>query len=222
MKCKHCNKEHNGSFGSGKFCNKSCANSRIQTKEMNKKRRRKLKGRSFGNKFLKGNKNYNISKYPDIDLTQIKYCKCGCRQRIKINEKHKYDGIPNYIQGHNSKSGLNMKNYKYSKEIKRKLREAKIKQIEKQYNAGLPSIITIGKYETQILNYLEDKIGDKIIRQYKVAGYFLDGYSKLRNITFEIDEPYHLTEKQIIKDKSRQQEIEEELRCIFVRIKVPD
>ena len=37
MKCLKCKKEHNGSFGSGKFCSKSCANSRIRTDETKRK-----------------------------------------------------------------------------------------------------------------------------------------------------------------------------------------
>lgn len=31
--CEKCGKEHNGSFGSGRFCSKSCANSRKHTEE---------------------------------------------------------------------------------------------------------------------------------------------------------------------------------------------
>jgi len=37
MKCLKCSKEHDGSFGSGKYCSKSCANSRIRTEEVKKK-----------------------------------------------------------------------------------------------------------------------------------------------------------------------------------------
>ena len=37
MKCIKCNKEHDGSFGSGKYCSKSCANSRVRTDEVKKK-----------------------------------------------------------------------------------------------------------------------------------------------------------------------------------------
>lgn len=37
MKCFTCNCDHNGSFGSGRFCSKSCANSRIRTKEIKEK-----------------------------------------------------------------------------------------------------------------------------------------------------------------------------------------
>lgn len=33
MHCYHCNNSHDGSFGSGKYCSKSCANSRIHSQE---------------------------------------------------------------------------------------------------------------------------------------------------------------------------------------------
>jgi len=35
--CKNCNKEHNGSFGSGKYCSRSCANSRDRSDETKRK-----------------------------------------------------------------------------------------------------------------------------------------------------------------------------------------
>lgn len=37
MKCKKCNAEHDGSYGSGKFCCRACANSRIRTDEIKEK-----------------------------------------------------------------------------------------------------------------------------------------------------------------------------------------
>lgn len=39
MKCKNikCNNEHDGSYGSGKYCSRSCANSRIKTDEIKHK-----------------------------------------------------------------------------------------------------------------------------------------------------------------------------------------
>lgn len=36
MKCKNCDKEHDGSFGSGKFCSRKCANSRKSNKHKTK------------------------------------------------------------------------------------------------------------------------------------------------------------------------------------------
>lgn len=51
MKCNRCNKEHDGSFGSGKYCSKSCANSRgPRSEEFKNKVRSKLKGREPPNK----------------------------------------------------------------------------------------------------------------------------------------------------------------------------
>lgn len=39
MKCENskCGKEHNGSFGSGKFCNRACANARVHSEETKQK-----------------------------------------------------------------------------------------------------------------------------------------------------------------------------------------
>ena len=31
MRCERCGKEHDGRFGSGRFCNKSCANARVHS-----------------------------------------------------------------------------------------------------------------------------------------------------------------------------------------------
>lgn len=37
MLCKTCNKEHNGTYGSGKYCCRKCANSRVRTEEVKQK-----------------------------------------------------------------------------------------------------------------------------------------------------------------------------------------
>lgn len=37
MICERCGKEHDGSFGSGRFCSRSCANARTRTEESRKK-----------------------------------------------------------------------------------------------------------------------------------------------------------------------------------------
>ena len=50
MKCKNvkCKNEHDSSFGSGIFCSRSCANSRIQTRKTNRKRSLSLKDKRWG------------------------------------------------------------------------------------------------------------------------------------------------------------------------------
>ena len=95
-------------------------------------------------------------------------------------------------------------------EVKRKQREARIKQILEI--GGGPNI---GKHEKQILDFIEPSIGFPIIRQYIVNGYFVDGYCPERNIVFEVDERLKNTKRDI----QRQKEIESKLNCKFIRIK---
>ncbi len=45
MICQKCGKEHDGSFGSGKFCSRACANSRIRTDELKERVSKKLRKR---------------------------------------------------------------------------------------------------------------------------------------------------------------------------------
>lgn len=57
MKCEYCNNEHNGEYGSGRFCNDKCArgySTREKRKEINEKVREKLKGIKPKNPWYKG------------------------------------------------------------------------------------------------------------------------------------------------------------------------
>jgi len=112
-----------------------------------------------------------------------------------------------------------LKGKKLSKKHKRKIREGVIKYQEK---TGL-NVPCFGRFEKQILDSYESALNVTILRQYKVAGYFLDGYCPNFNLAFEVDEPQHFDrfEKLSEKDKVRQKEIEEELGCRFIRVKVP-
>jgi hypothetical protein len=51
----------------------------------------------------------------------------------------------------------------------------------------------------------------------KELGYWVDGYSKEKNIVLEYYEPFH--QNQVERDKRRKQEIIEHLRCQFIEIK---
>ncbi len=109
---------------------------------------------------------------------------------------------------------------KTSEETKEKLRVSAINRIERKLKLDGKLIFTMSIYETPILDKLETALGFKIIRQYKVAGYFLDGYCPEIRLAIEIDEPYHLKEKQMIKDKRREIYIKDKLKCNFLRIPV--
>jgi len=110
----------------------------------------------------------------------------------------------------------NIKRGPMSIELKRKLRLSTIKRIERQKLNGLPLYPSIGKYEKTIIDNLEIIFGYKIIRQKRVAGYFIDGYCPMLNLAIEIDELYH--KNKIEKDLQREQNIINEIGCSFLRL----
>lgn len=73
--CENCGKEHNGSYGSGRFCSKSCANTRHHSKETKNKI-----SCSFKNKY--------INLYGK-DYYSVKYCK-DCGSQITKKSKSGY------------------------------------------------------------------------------------------------------------------------------------
>jgi len=100
-----------------------------------------------------------------------------------------------------------------------KQRHNALKRLEK---TGIP--IQIGKYEKEILDEIELSIGRKINRCYRTVGYIVDGYDKLMNIVYEIDEEHHFTSKDSYKKKDvfREEEIYNNLGCMIFRIRVKD
>ena len=107
-----------------------------------------------------------------------------------------------------------------SSETRKKQRISRIKYIEKIKNKGQPIHPNVGTYEIHILNSLEKLIGFNIIRQYRVAGYFLDGYCPTLNMAIEVDEPKHKYKKE--RDVERQKNIVNELGCNFFRIELTE
>jgi hypothetical protein len=81
----------------------------------------------------------------------------------------------------------------------------------------------LGRYESQILNEIEILFGYKIIRQFYIMGYWLDGYIVELNLAIEIDEDKHFQNGKLRKkDVERQIIIEKALNCRFIRIKEKD
>jgi hypothetical protein len=83
LKCEKCGKEIDGKFGSGRFCSRFCANSRIHSEET----KRKI-GKS-------------VNKYFDLQNKKIKYCKyCGSeKNKCKVFEVcKKYRIFPTLIK----------------------------------------------------------------------------------------------------------------------------
>jgi len=77
-----------------------------------------------------------------------------------------------------------------------------------------------GLREKSALDTIEQLLGIKLIRQFQVGGFRIDGYDANNKIAYEIDEEQHNTKKHSQADILRQKFIEEQLQCKFVRIKV--
>jgi len=197
-------------FGcSSSFIVKTLKKNNIETN----KRGEYLKGKSPWNK---GNVFSNNKKKKIINdrIEKVRnkygttYCSCGCGKEIKIKEYHFYEGPPKFISGHNPLI--------FTPEIRRKQRESTIKYIENHCNGISPRV---GKYEKDILDYLQNEcFYYPILRQYKVAGYFLDGYCSALNLAIEVDEKKH--RKSLERDSRREKEIKDEINCNFLRIQV--
>ena len=56
--------------------------------------------------------------------------------------------------------------------------------------------------------------------EYKVLGYYVDGYDKEKNVVIEVLEKYHTTPKQMEIDMIRKKEIIEYLGCEFIEVKL--
>ena len=75
----------------------------------------------------------------------------------------------------------------------------------------------IGIKEKEILDYLEKELKYKILRQYRIGKYFVDGYIQELNLVIEIDEMYHHKNKKEY-DIKRQDYIQNKLNCYFFRL----
>ena len=92
------------------------------------------------------------------------------------------------------------------------MREARLEYIKKVAGIICPNI---GRNEKTILDKLENELNYKIVRQFEVEGYFLDGYIPKINLAIEVDERPKILEKDIMRENY----IKEKLSCEFLRIK---
>ena len=131
-------------------------------------------------------------------------------QKKRASETHKGKKVSVESKKKMSKFHLGKK---YSRQTKEKMRIAAIEYIEETRGRISPNI---GHNEKQILDRLEQELNYKIIRQFKVEGYFVDGYIPELNFVIEVDESFHNKQKE--KDIKRQKIIGKKLECEFIRI----
>ena len=132
--------------------------------------------------------------------TRIKYCSTKC--------------------SNNSKGEVWNKGKKHTPTHRKNLRIARLNYISEVYNKGLPVHPNVGRFESTILNNLEKCFNYTIVRQFKIGGYFVDGYCPMLNLVIEIDERGHKYKKE--KDIERQDFIQSELSCQFLRLLVEE
>jgi len=119
-----------------------------------------------------------------------------------------------------------MTGLKRGKETKKKLRLARIQDIENKKGQACPNynpeacklIDEYGKKYNYNFQHAENG-GEFFIKD---LGYWLDGYDKLKNVAIEVDESFHFDCYGNLKDSDiqRQNEIEKYLDCKFIRIKI--
>ena len=163
--------------------------------------------------FNVGKKCLYCRKQGYVDKRGVSYNMCiECNKKIS---KGKNKGKKPHNKGKTLEEDYGIEK---AKNIRKKQRISKIKYVEIKKNNGEPISPCVGKNETQLLNQIEIDKQIKLERQYKIIGYFLDGYCIESNTVYEVNEKYHLSEKQQIKDKIRKQNIVEHLHCKWIDI----
>jgi very-short-patch-repair endonuclease len=100
----------------------------------------------------------------------------------------------------------------HTNETKTKMRISAFEYAKQKASIICPRI---GKNEKNILDKLEKKTKYSIDRNFKVLGYFPDGYVHELNLIIEVDERPKISKKDI----EREEDIKKELGCEFLRIK---
>jgi len=183
-------------------------------REINLGNKNPIFGKSAWNKDLTKKDNSSLRKL-SLSIKES-WIRPGARE-LKIlavtNALAKPEIRKRYLEGIKNSQSPGMTGKHHSIITKRLIRKLHIKRIKENNIYIYPML---GKHEKQILDELELFLNNKIIRQYEVCGYFLDGYCQELNLAIEVDEYHH---KMIMhKDKLRQQEIMDELNCSFIRI----
>lgn len=145
----------------------------------------------------------------EYDISKLK---CNCGKSYSFTGRCRYCPLPRLdFRAH-------------SIETRKKIRLSTIQYLQKcvgqlvpRYNVESISLIEqYGKENGYNFQHAENG-GEYFIRE---LGYWVDGYDKEKNVVLEIDESHHFDKNgnYTLRDKIRQQEIENHLGCKFIRI----
>lgn len=207
-KCKMCNLNNvpfRYAIGYGKYCSHKCSN-------------------DDGAGRYKEVQKTNLKKYGVDNPFKVKSIQKECQKtnpfKTEEGQQKAKDGLIKKY-GKNFREKLlakgcktNLKKYGYENAAKNE--SVKQKMLKNRFGTKLAC--NIGKNEKELLDK-QEKIDNCIINRDTVIGlYRLDGYCKETNTVYEVYEKFHRWKKHKIRDKQRQQYIEEKLNCNFVVI----
>jgi len=168
---------------------------------------KKLTFKELIEKFNEVHGEYEYENFEYENVKQIINIKCSKHGFFKQR-------INNHLQGQGCPSCGN---------IKRRLK--RIKQIEKNKFDNNQVVPSFNSKACELFDKISEKNNIKIQHAMnggefyiKELGYFVDGYDKENNVVYEFDEKYHKYQKE--KDKIREKEITDFLKCKFIRISV--
>ena len=218
--CEKCNQLHDGTYGSGRFCSRSCANARIKTKEIKEKVSQTLKNR------------YNKDEIPICK-------KCGIVPEIKYKK-----GVYCYPCSYSPKrifweSGNNKKVCKVcNNEFETSWKKRKVNYCSQEcitkFNSNraknrhlngekfgwttrsnlkpsYPESIAIKFFESKNISY---------IREYPLGKYFIDFFIEDKKLAIEIDGQQHEKPERALSDAKKDLFIKENGFSVL-RIKWP-
>ena len=146
---------------------------------------------------------------------------------VYVNNSTKVDIICKYhgIFKQSPNSHLSGHNCPHCNNIKKRLRN--IEEISKRKFDGLQIIPNFNRNACEMFEEISLKEGIHIQHamnggeyHIKELGYWVDGYDKENNVVYEFDEKHHFKNGKLKeKDIIRQKEIENYLKCKFIRIK---
>jgi hypothetical protein len=92
VRCNKCSKETDGSYGSGKYCSRSCANSRILSEEQKKKLSEKLTLKHSKNRITRNCLTCN-KEISSTEKRNKKFCDLDCANKRKMVDPLRRDSI---------------------------------------------------------------------------------------------------------------------------------
>ena len=238
--CENCGNEHDGSYGSGRFCCKHCRLSHNAKQQKTHPTPEQLKLRvGFGSK-----KRSTLWKCTECGLTFSTRAQLRNHRKetghITEEQNGKTQGWNKGLTAATSESVAKGKKKRHqhfvegkfhgslfgkhhSEETKKKLRIAAVEYLENtigsrpRYNkSSIPILEAIAKEHGWNIQHAEN-CGEF----YTGIGYFVDAYDKEKNIVLEFDEPAHYVdaENNVLREKDviRQNNIIAHLHCEFWR-----